>query len=202
MANTDKTITCAKNVSWPNSGHLGYIAQACHNRGSNLSTFRDSANSWTSSTWKWHLKSDKEQETHVEEVGMCLQLSQLCKGMIKTPVLPRRICFSTSSSIIYLKTWFVAKQRLVCGGHPLLLTPLQLGCYHACQKSTHCFANGWLFETLTINILVSHISSCKRREAEALNLLWIQYLIRDISPEYPTTNRIIDERISAGIKQR
>lgn len=96
-----------------------------------------------------------------------------CKVMVA--VLIMRGGSASYQPFIWLKNQGVAKQRLVCHGHPAVVGvhPLHLGCACAHQSTTHptgsfspsagaanlapaAFANGRLFEPLTLNISVSH----------------------------------------------
>lgn len=75
-------------------------------------------------------------------------------SMIKSTIPPQDLLLM-DSSLIWLKIWLVAKQRLICwsssGAQPSSSRPLPA----QPQQSRQAFTNGWLFEPLAINISVS-----------------------------------------------
>lgn len=102
-----------------------------------------------------------------------------CKVMAAVLIHRGWISFLSAFSLIWLKNQGVAKQRLVCNGHPPVVgvhlgcacahqrfqhhtpnrspSPLQLGCKPGLSKAhPAAFTNGRLFESLTLNISVSH----------------------------------------------
>lgn len=85
-----------------------------------------------------------------------LHLSHFCKRGHWHDKKPQtwRICFLLASSPIWLKTQLVTKQNIVC-------TPsLHLGCaLHTLSKAPSVFHIADCFESLTINILLSHKES-------------------------------------------
>lgn len=72
--------------------------------------------------------------------------------MIKSTTPHQRIYLLLASSLMWLKPQLLAKQKLICHGHPVMLMSSESG--H--QQSTHCFCK-WLTETLTFQSLTAHI---------------------------------------------
>lgn len=73
-----------------------------------------------------------------------LQLSQLHKGGQDKKHYPTSQDLLLISLFPYLKSQILAKQRLICGGHPLVLTPAAPGQLACTLSAKHplLFANG------------------------------------------------------------
>lgn len=119
--------------------------------------------------------SDKELEPHLKEVGMCLQLSQVCKG---GHWLDKKACPTMKDLLLNALFHYPPQNSTFCrtkvglwwsSSRVHLSAPSLL----PCMSGKHLLLCEWPIKPLTINILVFHISPCKRRDAEALNLLWI-----------------------------
>lgn len=68
----------------------------------------------------------------VENIGM----------MMKSITPPERVCFVLASSLRWLKPQLLAKQKLICHGHPMVLTPSERVTLNIINKAPTTFANG------------------------------------------------------------
>lgn len=62
--------------------------------------------------------------------------------MIKSTTPGQRVFFLLASSLKWLKPQLLAKQRLICHGHPMVLTPSERVTLNITNKAPTAFGNG------------------------------------------------------------